>query len=59
MQKYGLCCVAGADDVDADGVNTEYNEDGSITIQWLEPDSPNGAILTYQLEYQHTSGDQV
>ena len=45
--------------MDADGVSTEDNENGSITIQWLEPDSPNGAILTYQLEYQQASGDQV
>ena len=57
MQYDGICSIAGADDVDADGVSIEDDVNGGVMIHWTEPASPNGAILTYHLEYQHT--DQV
>ena len=59
MWYIGICSIAGADDVDADSVNITENLNGGIMIHWTEPASPNGAILTYQLEYQHASTDQV
>jgi len=37
-------------------VNTEL---GSITLSWIAPDTPNGIITHYELQYKRSNGTSV
>jgi hypothetical protein len=56
------CCVSvGADNVDSSKLVVEVlNETlGTVRLRWEEPPSPNGIIVTYQIEYKSIENPNV
>jgi insulin receptor len=60
-QTFRHCVSVGADNVDSSKLVVEVlNESlGTVKLRWEEPPSPNGIIVTYQIEYKSVENPNV